>query len=96
MEQYFHVMGIEDDATKVNTVVTFLWWHRSEKEDFYWFEDRLKPWVKHELSRQGITELTIVMADAEFFVELGPKKDKFESSRPKDTCNGGGDHEKDE
>ncbi|MFQ6624571.1 hypothetical protein Gotur_003752 [Gossypium turneri] len=86
MEQYFHTMGIEDDATKVYTVVTLLWWHRSElilqtfklseKEDFYWFEDGLKPWVKHELSRQGIIELTIVMVDAEFFVELGTKKDK--------------------
>lgn len=64
----------------------------NEKEAFYWFEDKLKPWEKHELGRQGITELTIAITDAESFVELGPRKDKFETSKPKETDNGGGDH----
>ncbi|MBA0670774.1 hypothetical protein Goklo_029789, partial [Gossypium klotzschianum] len=50
----------------------------SEKEAFYWFEDGLKSWAKHELRRQGITELTVAMAEVESFVELGPTKDKFE------------------
>ncbi|MBA0670075.1 hypothetical protein Goklo_028979 [Gossypium klotzschianum] len=49
----------------------------SEKEAIHWFEDGLKPWEKHELCRQGITELTIAMAEAKSFVELGPTKDKF-------------------
>ncbi|MBA0812787.1 hypothetical protein Gohar_026725 [Gossypium harknessii] len=44
---------------------------------FYWFEDWLKSWAKHELRRQEITELTVVMAEAESFVELGPTKNKF-------------------
>ncbi|MBA0670091.1 hypothetical protein Goklo_007356, partial [Gossypium klotzschianum] len=50
----------------------------SEKEAFYWFEDGLKPWAKHELRRQGITELTVAMVEAESFVELGPARDKLE------------------
>ncbi|MBA0671583.1 hypothetical protein Goklo_024438, partial [Gossypium klotzschianum] len=50
----------------------------SEKESFYWFEDGLKPWAKHELRRQGITELTVAMAEVESFVELGPARDKLE------------------
>ncbi|MBA0644993.1 hypothetical protein Goklo_013155, partial [Gossypium klotzschianum] len=50
----------------------------SEKEAFYWYEDGLKPWVKHELRRQGITELTVAMAEAESLVKLGPTKDRFE------------------
>ncbi|MBA0864911.1 hypothetical protein Goshw_007196 [Gossypium schwendimanii] len=29
------------------------------------------------------------------FIELDPRKDKFESSKPKETCNGGRDHEED-
>ncbi|MBA0741645.1 hypothetical protein Gogos_014780 [Gossypium gossypioides] len=65
----------------------------NEKEAFYWFEDRLKPWEKHELGRQGITKLTIAITEAESFVELGPRKDKFETSNPKETGNGEGDHE---
>ncbi|KAK5792475.1 hypothetical protein PVK06_033589 [Gossypium arboreum] len=34
MEQYFHAMSIDDDATKVNTItmhftdITLLWWRR--------------------------------------------------------------------
>ncbi|MBA0735701.1 hypothetical protein Gogos_019522, partial [Gossypium gossypioides] len=61
----------------------------SEKEAFYWFEDRLKLWAKHELRRQGITELT-AMAEVESFVELGLMKDKFKSSKP----NGKGNSER--
>ncbi|MBA0746654.1 hypothetical protein Gogos_009154 [Gossypium gossypioides] len=49
----------------------------SEKEALYWFEDGLKLWAKHELRRQGITELTVAMDEVESFVELGPMKDKF-------------------
>ncbi|MBA0727145.1 hypothetical protein Golax_000162 [Gossypium laxum] len=47
----------------------------SKKEAFSWFEDGLKPWAKHELRRQGITELTVAMVEAESFVELGLAKD---------------------
>ncbi|KAH1031910.1 hypothetical protein J1N35_044084 [Gossypium stocksii] len=68
----------------------------SEKEAFYWFEGGLKPWVKHELCRQGITELTVAMAEVESFVELGPMKDKLESSKPNGKGNGKGNHEEDE
>ncbi|KAG8488057.1 hypothetical protein CXB51_018328 [Gossypium anomalum] len=68
----------------------------SEKEAFYWFEDGLKLWAKHELRRQGITELIIAMAEAESFVELGPTKDKFESSQPNGKGNGESNHEEDE
>ncbi|MBA0577322.1 hypothetical protein Golob_025146 [Gossypium lobatum] len=35
----------------------------SEKKTFYWFEDGLKLWAKHELCRQRITELTVTMAE---------------------------------
>ncbi|MBA0608048.1 hypothetical protein Godav_020298 [Gossypium davidsonii] len=68
----------------------------SDKEAFYWFEDRLKSWAKHELHRQGITELTVAMAEVESFVELGPTKDKFESSKPNGKSNNERNHEGDE
>ncbi|MBA0609921.1 hypothetical protein Godav_010846 [Gossypium davidsonii] len=68
----------------------------SEKEAFYWYEDGLKPWVKHELRRQGITELTVAMAEAESLVKLGPTKDRFESSKPNEKGNGERNHEEDE
>ncbi|KAK8314288.1 hypothetical protein V6Z12_D01G162100 [Gossypium hirsutum] len=68
----------------------------SEKEAFYWFEDGLKPWAKHELRRQGITELTVAMAEAESFVELGPAGDKLEASKPNGRGNGERNHEEDE
>ncbi|MBA0680042.1 hypothetical protein Goari_011769, partial [Gossypium aridum] len=44
----------------------------------------------------GITKLIIAMAEVKTFFELGPKKDKFKSSKPKETGNGGGDYEEDE
>ncbi|MBA0754275.1 hypothetical protein Gogos_021584, partial [Gossypium gossypioides] len=68
----------------------------SEKEAFYWFEDGLKSWTKHELRRQRITELTVAMAEAESFVELGLTKDKFESSKPNGKGNDERNHEEDE
>ncbi|MBA0715340.1 hypothetical protein Golax_014243 [Gossypium laxum] len=96
-------MGIEDDTTKVNTTsiyftnVALLWWRRRSMDEKHggiaietW---ELKPWEKHELGRQRITELTIAITEVESFVELGPRKDKFETSKPKETGNGGGDHE---
>lgn len=68
----------------------------SEKEAFYWFEDGLKPWAKQELRRQGITELTVAMAEAESFVELDPAGDKLEASKPNGRGNGERNHEEDE
>ncbi|KAK5811540.1 hypothetical protein PVK06_026881 [Gossypium arboreum] len=68
----------------------------SEKEAFYWFEDRLKSWAKHKLRRQGIIKLTIAIIELESFVELSPTKDNFESSKPNGKGNNEGNHEKDE
>ncbi|MFQ6621843.1 hypothetical protein Gotur_002517 [Gossypium turneri] len=67
----------------------------SEKQAFLWFEVGLKPWVKQELRRQGIIEITIAMTEVESFIELGLKKDKFKSSKPKEIDNGGRNHEED-
>ncbi|MBA0753916.1 hypothetical protein Gogos_021753, partial [Gossypium gossypioides] len=67
----------------------------SEKEAFYWFEDELKPWANHDLYRQGITELTVAMAEVESFVELGPTKDNFELSKPNGKGNVERNHEED-
>ncbi|MBA0654440.1 hypothetical protein Goklo_021446, partial [Gossypium klotzschianum] len=53
-------------------------------------------WAKYELRRQGITELTVSMVEAESFVELGPTEDKFESSNPNGNGNGERNHEEDE
>lgn len=41
-------------------------------------------------------ELTVAMVEAESFVKLASRKDKFESFKPNGKGNGGGDHEKDE
>ncbi|KAH1096345.1 hypothetical protein J1N35_013266 [Gossypium stocksii] len=68
----------------------------SEKEAFYWFEDGLKPWAKHELRRQGITELTVAMAEAESFVELGTMEDKLVSSEPDRMSNDERNHGEDQ
>ncbi|MBA0819834.1 hypothetical protein Gohar_019622, partial [Gossypium harknessii] len=46
--------------------------------------------------KHGITELTVAMAEAESFVELGLTKDKFESSKPNGKRNGERNHEEDE
>ncbi|KAH1046058.1 hypothetical protein J1N35_036842 [Gossypium stocksii] len=45
--------------------------------------------------RQGITELTVGMAEVESFVELGPTKEKFKLSEPNGKGNGETNHEKD-
>lgn len=52
----------------------------------------MKSWEKWELCRQGIIEFILAMVEVEFFVELDPEKDKFESFKPKRTNNGGRDH----
>lgn len=46
------------------------------------------------MHRQGITELIVVMVKVESFIELGPSKDKFKSSKPKRMGNSGGGYEK--
>ncbi|KAK5793978.1 hypothetical protein PVK06_035165 [Gossypium arboreum] len=48
----------------------------------------LKPWVKQELQHQGVQELTNTMMVAESIVELVPRRDKFESSKPNRRGNG--------
>ncbi|MFQ6637526.1 hypothetical protein Gotur_013859 [Gossypium turneri] len=45
------------------------------------FKDGLKHWAKQELHQLEVKELTKVMAEAESFVELGPRKEKFEFPR---------------
>ncbi|MBA0576634.1 hypothetical protein Golob_024801 [Gossypium lobatum] len=39
--------------------------------------------------------VALAMAEVKTFFELGLKKDKFKSSKPKETGNGGGDYEED-
>ncbi|KAH1031226.1 hypothetical protein J1N35_043400 [Gossypium stocksii] len=122
VEQYFHTMGIEDDATKSSQImahgnnISYVQAHingipyiysiwtsvkrcfkissLNEKEPFYWFENGLKPWAKQELHRQRITELIVAMVEMKSFVELGPRKDKFESFKLKETANDGGNRGK--
>ncbi|MFQ6654284.1 hypothetical protein Gotur_025340 [Gossypium turneri] len=55
----------------------------------------LKPWMKQELQHQRVQELTNAMMVAESLVELAPRKDRFESSKPNRRGNGGY-HEEDE
>ncbi|MBA0760205.1 hypothetical protein Gotri_022965 [Gossypium trilobum] len=67
----------------------------SEKEAVFSFTDGLKPWVKQELQRRGVQELTNAMMVVESIVELVSRKYKFESSKPNWRGNGGY-HEEDE
>ncbi|KAK5824855.1 hypothetical protein PVK06_019640 [Gossypium arboreum] len=53
------------------------------------------PWAKQALRQQDIIELTVAIVEVESFIELGLKKDKFKSSKPKETSDGGGEHEED-
>ncbi|KAG8502294.1 hypothetical protein CXB51_002075 [Gossypium anomalum] len=133
MDQYFRATGIEDDATKVNTVAMSTdvrrggteigTWEEfqkefkaqfyleyaenearaklqrltqrgtisdlSEKEAFFSFTNGLKPWAKQELQHRGVQELTNAMMVAESLVELVPRRDKFDSSKPNGRGNGG-------
>ncbi|MBA0642049.1 hypothetical protein Goklo_026512, partial [Gossypium klotzschianum] len=67
----------------------------SENEAFFSFTDGLKTWAKQELQRRGVQELTNAMMVTEFIVELVPRRDRFESSKPNRKGNGGY-HEEDE
>ncbi|KAK8292831.1 hypothetical protein V6Z11_D06G146200 [Gossypium hirsutum] len=168
LEQYFRAMGINDDATKVNTAsiyftdVALLWWRRksmdekrggttigtwekfqgelkkqfylqhaekearaklhrltqqctirdyvrefselmlqildlNENEAFYWFEDELKMWAKQELRCLGITDLTVAMAEAEKFYDVGGRKfDNSDASKPKPRPKGNGRRDKEQ
>ncbi|KAH1129908.1 hypothetical protein J1N35_001286 [Gossypium stocksii] len=51
------------------------------------------PWVKQELQRQGVQELTKAMTVVKFLIELVSKKDKFESSKANGKGDGGEDEE---
>ncbi|KAH1130174.1 hypothetical protein J1N35_001552 [Gossypium stocksii] len=62
----------------------------NENEAFYWFKDGLKPWVTQKLHRLKVKVLTKVITKVESFSELGPRKNKFESSKPKYMGNYGG------
>ncbi|KAH1047515.1 hypothetical protein J1N35_038299 [Gossypium stocksii] len=44
-------------------------------------------------TRDGIKELTKATIEVESFVKLGYRKDKFDSSKPKEMRNGGGNHD---
>ncbi|MFQ6651829.1 hypothetical protein Gotur_023999 [Gossypium turneri] len=60
----------------------------SEKKAFFLFIDGLKPWTKQELQHRGVQELTNAMMVAESIVELSPRRDRFESSKPNRRGNG--------
>ncbi|KAH1032115.1 hypothetical protein J1N35_044289 [Gossypium stocksii] len=55
--------------------------------------DRLKLLAKKELQHQGVQELSKVMVVAESLFELVPRRNKFKSSKPKETGNSQGDEE---
>ncbi|MBA0816469.1 hypothetical protein Gohar_001131, partial [Gossypium harknessii] len=116
MEQYFHAMSIEDDATKNEVRAKLRWLTQrgtvreyvqefgelmlltsdlSGNEAFFSFTDELKPWAKQELQCQGVQELTNAMMVAESIMELAPRRDRFESSKPNRRDNGWY-HEEDE
>ncbi|KAH1038556.1 hypothetical protein J1N35_040299 [Gossypium stocksii] len=66
--------------------------------DNFWWEmsNTFERWASRMMSlRQGITKLTIAMAEAKSFVELGPTKDKFESFKPNGKGNGERNYEAD-
>ncbi|MBA0679745.1 hypothetical protein Goari_011497 [Gossypium aridum] len=68
----------------------------SEKEEFYLFNDGFKPSTKQKLHRLRVKELTKAISKAECFLELGLRKGKFESSKPKETSNDRGTHKKEQ
>lgn len=82
-----YAIGIFCEHVKDFSEFMFQIFDLSEKEIFNWFRDRWKSWAKQELHQQGITELTVAMFKVESFVKLGPRKHKFKSSKPKQTCN---------
>ncbi|MBA0610759.1 hypothetical protein Godav_011554 [Gossypium davidsonii] len=90
IEQYFREIGIKDDATE------------ELKKHFYPYYVKKEARAKLHLLMPKrhcsgvIIELTIIMAKPESFIELGSRKDKFESSKPKETGNGRRDHDEEQ
>ncbi|KAH1032350.1 hypothetical protein J1N35_044524 [Gossypium stocksii] len=81
---YKVALDIKDNATKINIIAN------------YFTDAALLRWCCRSTDeKQGITELTIAMVEPESFVELSLRKDEFESSKPKETCNGGEECEED-
>ncbi|MBA0850004.1 hypothetical protein Goshw_023923 [Gossypium schwendimanii] len=67
----------------------------SENKVFFSFTNGLKPWAKQELQRREVQELTNAMMVVESIVELAPRRDGFEPSKPNMRGNVGY-HEEDE
>ncbi|KAK5774812.1 hypothetical protein PVK06_042671 [Gossypium arboreum] len=103
MGQYFHAKRTIDDATKrrhrsideKRGGATIGTWEefQSEKNEFYFLMNGLKPWTKIRITSRGVKELTKAMTIMEFVIDLIPRKDKFNSSKPNEKGNGGGDKE---
>ncbi|MBA0576645.1 hypothetical protein Golob_027520 [Gossypium lobatum] len=55
--------------------------------------EKMNELVNSTTEKLGITKLTVAMAEVESFVELGPTKDKFKSSKPNGKGNGEINHE---
>ncbi|KAH1039859.1 hypothetical protein J1N35_041602 [Gossypium stocksii] len=82
MEQYFHAMGIKDDAVRL---LKKLFIPQYVKEE---------AWAKLSSLRNKLLFRTL--AELKSFVELGLRKDKFETSKPKKTGNGRGGHKEEQ
>ncbi|MBA0833605.1 hypothetical protein Goarm_006036, partial [Gossypium armourianum] len=83
MKQYFHAIGIEVNASKYA--------EKEARAKLRWLTQQgiIREYVK------DFSELMLQISDLKSFIELGLRKDKFESSKPKVTSNYGGDHKED-
>ncbi|KAH1129927.1 hypothetical protein J1N35_001305 [Gossypium stocksii] len=84
------VMTLKEQIAKLKGELTI---YKAVLEAFFSFMDGLNPWTKQELQRRRIKELTKSMTVAESLIELIPRKDKFEYSKPKEKGNDRGDKE---
>ncbi|KAK8586224.1 hypothetical protein V6N13_130745 [Hibiscus sabdariffa] len=58
------------------------------------FMDGLQRWVRTELERRGVTEISKALSVAESLIEVGSKRSDSTKSKPKPKGNGGGDKER--
>ncbi|KAH1063817.1 hypothetical protein J1N35_028804 [Gossypium stocksii] len=85
-----------DETRRGNTIRTWEEFQRELKKKFYPQYAEKEARAKLHRLTQGITELTVAIAEVESFVELSPTEDKLVSSEPNGMGNGKKTHGKDE
>ncbi|KAE8735614.1 hypothetical protein F3Y22_tig00000340pilonHSYRG00780 [Hibiscus syriacus] len=100
MEQFFRYSGIKDETTKVNITSNYVIdvggdanvpssRHLGNSEGYFTFIDGLQQWVKFEIQRRGVKELSEAMDVAKSLTSFKVKKANSSKPKPKSKDNDG-------